>query len=626
MGDDFFRARGLSTKSQNAVFFGVSTSGATLSHMAESQASQVFYYGDNLHVMREWIGDETVDLIYLDPPFNSKRTYNMLFKEHDASPSEAQRRAFDDYWTWGREAEDAYEAVLRPRRRTHVPARLSSTIEMLRGVLRESDMMAYLAMMALRLVEMRRVLRANGSLYLHCDPTASHYLKLVLDALFGPENFFAEIVWRRYGAHGDAHRYGAVHDTILYYGKTQEAVFNKQFVPYTAEYAESRFRHVDENGRRYQEQNLSSPNPRPNLTYPYTASNGVTYQPHRNGWKCEPERMRQLDEEGRLHYPKNPKGRLRLKMYLDECHGVPVQDLWTDIDLPSSSKERLGYPTQKPVALLERIIASSSNPGDVVLDPFCGCGTTVEAAQRLGRKWIGIDVTHLAVSVLRRRLETKFPDLKFRVRGEPEDVESARALAHANRFEFQAWIVDKVGGIPMDVPKEKKVAKAGGDGGVDGYVLFRDDPKAARSKRMVLSVKSDANPTPDMVREVVGTMHLTSADAGALLLLEEPSQGMLAKALAAGRYSSEVFAPNEKYDKIQILSVAEIFAGKKLRFPGWNASHQSVPPAGAPGASGDLFDQKQKPGPKKASVAPPGQATIPGVEDDFRLTNSRRRK
>jgi site-specific DNA-methyltransferase (adenine-specific) len=326
------------------------------------------FYGDNLPILREYVPDESVDLIYLDPPFNSNRSYNVLFKDETGHDSESQIVAFDDTWHWGDAAEETYHNLV-----TAAAPNVGKMIAALRDFIGANQMMAYLVMMAARLVELHRVLKPTGSLYLHCDPTASHYLRVLLETVFGPQNFQCEIVWKRYGAHSDSKGYGAVHDVILYYSKGRPGVFNKQFQQYDEEYTNERFRFQDPDGRRWSEQNLSSPNPRPNLTYAYAASNGITYQPPANGWKYTRERMQVLDKQGRLHYPARVGGRLRLKNYLDELPGVPVQDVWTDITLiGGTSPERLGYPTQKPLALLERIIQASSNPGDWVLDPFCG--------------------------------------------------------------------------------------------------------------------------------------------------------------------------------------------------------------------------------------------------------------
>jgi site-specific DNA-methyltransferase (adenine-specific) len=355
------------------------------------------YYGDNLAVLRNEIPDESVDLIYLDPPFNSQANYNVLFKSPSGEKSHAQIEAFEDTWHWeGGEAELAFDEVMHSGN--------SDAAEMLRSIrafLKENDMMAYLCMMAIRLLELHRVLKSTGTLYLHCDPTASHYLKLLLDAIFGPERFLSEIIWKRYGAHSNSKIYGAVHDTILFYSKTTDFRFNRQFQPYDEAYIAERFRFSDPDGRRWAEQNLANPDVRPNLTYEFTARNGIAYPPPPNGWKYERERMQVLDDDGRLHYPAKRNGRLRLKNYLDEMLGVPVQDVWTDLTLiGGTSPERLGYPTQKPLSLMERIIKSSSDEGDRVLDAFCGCGTTIHAAQKLKREWIGIDITHLAISLI----------------------------------------------------------------------------------------------------------------------------------------------------------------------------------------------------------------------------------
>lgn len=269
-------------------------------------------------------------------------------------------------------------------------------------------MMAYLVMMTARLVELHRVLKPTGSLYLHCDSTASHYLKVILDTIFDPTAFQNEIIWkRRQGMHNTSRRYGSVTDTILFYAKSDKFLFNKQFGESDPEYIEKFFRHVDENGRRYRIDNLANPADRPNLKYSYKG-----YPPPTKGWAVSLQRMEQMDREGRLWFPSNPQGRIQRKRFLDEVAGQPVESLWDDIaPIHAHAAERLGYPTQKPLVLLERIIAASSNPGDLVLDPFCGCGTAVAAAQKLGRRWIGIDITHLSIALQKYRLEQMFPGI-----------------------------------------------------------------------------------------------------------------------------------------------------------------------------------------------------------------------
>lgn len=440
-------------------------------------------YGDNLDVLRKSVASESVDLVYLDPPFNSNRNYNVIFARQASSSDTAQIQAFDDTWRWTQVTEEQYVELLNGG----APNRVADALRAMHTLLGENDGLAYLINMAPRLVELHRVLQPTGSLYLHCDPTMSHYLKIMLDSIFGPDRFRSEVIWRRYGSHNDAKGYGAVHDVLLYYVKGRTFTFNKQFTEYEESYVADRFRFADTNGRRWMEQNLSSPNPRPNLTYPYTASNGTTYQPPANGWKVTPDRMAQLDAEGRLHYPAKAGGRLRLKNYLDEGLGVPVQDMWTDIlSLGGTSPERLGYPTQKPVALLDRIVKTSSNLGDVVLDPFCGCGTAIDSAIKLGRQWLGIDVTYIAVGLIQARLKDTYGDeitKTYKVEGIPRDLPGAQALFNASPFDFERWAVTLADGTP----NEKQV----GDRGIDGVIRFLND-KSGKAAEVESSSRSRA--------------------------------------------------------------------------------------------------------------------------------------
>ncbi|MBI5567798.1 MAG: restriction endonuclease [Chloroflexi bacterium] len=504
------------------------------------------YFGDNLDILREHIADDSVDLIYLDPPFNSKRDYSLLFKTPKGHASEAQITAFEDSWHWGEQAEHEYAEILQ---QPNTDA--AEMIQSLRRFLHENDMLAYLVMMCNRLLELHRVLKPTGSLYLHCDPTASHYLKLVADAIFEPQNFQSEIIWKRYGAHNDSKGYGAVHDTILFYGKGRPAIFNKQFQQYDEEYVAERFRFSDPDGRRWSEQNLASPNPRPNLTYAFTASNGITYQPPPNGWKCTRERMEQLDREGRLHFPNRPDGRLRLKNYLDELPGVPVQDVWTDISLiGGTSPERLGYQTQKPLALLERIVNASSNPNDVVLDPFCGCGTTVHAAQKLGRQWIGIDITPLAITLIEKRLKAAFPGAQFEVEGIPKDLDGAQNLALRDKYHFQWWACALVGAQPYQGKKK------GADSGIDGLIYFQDDKGAA--KKIVVSVKGGESVGVSQIRDLAHVVEREQAAIGLFVTLTPPTRPMKVEAVSAGHYHSAHFGD---FDKIQILTIDGLLNG-----------------------------------------------------------------
>jgi len=439
-------------------------------------ARNVLFYGDNLDVLRRHVPDESIDLVYLDPPFNSNANYNVLFGHVDGSQAAAQIKAFDDTWRWDQSAAESFQETVM------AGGRVASALAAFQTLLGPSNMLAYLSMMAPRLIELRRVLKPTGSLYLHCDPTASHYLKLLLDAVFGPENFRSEIVWRRYGAHNDSKGYGRVHDTILFYSRGKTPYFEKQHQPYEAEYVAQRFRFADPDGRKWSEQNLASPNPRPNLTYPFTAKNGVTYEPPANGWKYTPEKLRELDDEDRLHYPAKTGGRLRLKNYIDEMPGVPIQDMWTDIgSIGGTSPERLGYPTQKPLALLERIITSSCPQDGVVLDPFCGCGTTIAAAQEAGRAWMGIDVTYLAVSLIKSRLTAKGVS-DYKVLGEPTTSDDAAQLAADDPYQFQWWALGLIGARPAE-------GKKGADHGIDGRLFFFDEG-TSKPKQAIVSVKA----------------------------------------------------------------------------------------------------------------------------------------
>ena len=422
-------------------------------------------------------------------------------------------------------------------------------------------MMAYLTMMAQRMVELHRVLKNTGSIYLHCDLTASHYIKLLMDAVFGKENFRNEITWRRTTSHNDAKRnFGAIGDNIFYYTKTRSFVFNPQHLPYSEEQLTKDYKFVDENGRRYSSSNIRSPSPRPNLTYDYKG-----YKPHPNGWTLSRERMERLDSEGRLHFPKRKDGRIRLRVYLDEMPGVPVGNIWGDINpLSSHAKERLGYPTQKPEALLERIVSASSNEGDVVLDPFCGCGTAIAAAERLNRRWIGIDITHIAITLIRHRLRDTFKDeLKpYAVLGQPQDVASALALAtdseNSGRYQFEWWALGLVDARPAQDRKK------GADSGVDGYINFFDD-NSGKAKRIIVQVKS-GHVTRDQIATLKGDMDREEAEIGLFITLETPTRPMEAEATSAKFYTPEHF-PDNHYPRIQILTIEELLSGARAEYP-----------------------------------------------------------
>jgi DNA modification methylase len=374
------------------------------------------YYGDNLDILRRYLKDETVDLVYLDPPFNSAQNYNAFFHEKDGTDAASQIRAFEDTWHWDIETKKAYDAV------TEQPGKVSDVMQAFYTFLGGNDMMAYLTMMSSRLVELRRVLKPTGSLYLHCDPTASHYLKLLCDAILGKDNFRSEIIWKRTSSHNSAKRFAPVHDVILMYSKTDDFVWNPVFQSYSEEYLENFYRFSDAKGKfrigdltgagtRTGESGQAWRNVNPTEAGRHWAVPTKVlvelFGDKSESWSVQ-EKLDALDKAGLIYWP--PKGKVPgFKRYYNPNAGVPAADVITDIEvIAAQSAERLGYPTQKPVALLERIIQASSNPGDVVLDPFCGCGTTIDAAEKLGRDWIGIDVTQLAISLIKNRLQDTY--------------------------------------------------------------------------------------------------------------------------------------------------------------------------------------------------------------------------
>ena len=499
-----------------------------------------------------YLRDESVDLIYLDPPFNSRQDYNVLFAEKDASKSSSQFHAFEDTWEWNIDAERSYQHVVEQG------GRVADAMRAFRTFLGGSDMMAYLAMMAPRLVELRRVLKETGSVYLHCDPTASHYLKILMDAVFGPQFFRNEIVWKRTSAHSDARRrFGDQSDVILFFAKSDNSTFNRSHSAYSDSYIKSHYSMQDENGRRYTTRDLRSPGPRPNLTYEYKG-----YKPHPNGWSISIELMKKLDSEGKLYFPPSKDGRIRLKRYLDEMPGTPVGNIWEDIPpINSQAQERLGYPTQKPEALLERIIRASSNEGSLVLDPFCGCGTTVQVAQRLNRRWIGIDITHLAIGLIKKRLDDGFPNQNppirstYEVIGEPTDYAGAADLAEENKYQFQWWALGQVGARPTE-------QKKGADRGIDGRLYFHDDD-SGKSKQIIFSVKA-GGVTVSQVRDLRGVLDREKAEIGVFICFEKPTKQMRHEANEAGLYTS---VDRSTYPRIQILTIQEILDGKQPDYP-----------------------------------------------------------
>ena len=522
-------------------------------------AENTLFYGDNLPILRDYIADESIDLIYLDPPFNSQRTYNVLFKDESGLESDAQIAAFEDTWHWTRTTEQTYHELL-----TEAPDRVARMIEALRNFIGTNQMMAYLVMMTVRLVELHRVLKPSGSLYLHCDPTASHYLKIVMDTIFGARNYRSEIIWKRSAAHGGSVNYNNIHDVIFYYSKGERPKWNSPRAPYDEKYIQSHYGNVDPDGRRYQLVSAHGAGDGP----PRRFGDRVIVPPAGRHWMSQ-EHIDKMMAEGKVIFTKS--GMPRYKRYLDETEGTPLGTVWDDIPpINSQAAERLGYPTPKPLALLERIIEASSNPGDWVLDPFCGCGTAVAAAQKLSRRWIGIDITHLSIALQKGRLAEMFPGVAFRVIGEPEDEGAARQLAHDNRYQFQWWALSlvrarptgDVGATPGGMPG-RPTGKKGADRGIDGVIAFIDGPKG-QPQRVVVQVKSGKAGVHD-VRDLRGTVERERAAIGVLITLESPTREMETEAVSAGFYHSSVW--QRDYPRIQILTVEQLLAGAKVQMP-----------------------------------------------------------
>jgi DNA modification methylase len=585
----------------------------------------LLYYGDNLDVLRRHIKDETVDLVYLDPPFNSDVNYNVLFAEHGAK-SAAQIEAFTDTWEWNTEAAAAYQEVVEQG------GEVAKTMLAFRTLLGTSDMLAYLSMMAPRLMELRRVLKATGSLYLHCDPTASHYLKLLLDAVFGPEQFRNEVIWRRTGSHGKTRRWGPIHDSILYYTKTDLFTWNAPRRPYMRGHVESYFV-KDEKGWRtnYYGNVLTGSGLRggesgqpwhgfdPSAKSRHWAIPGILAEDAGEDLDGLTQHQK-LDRLFELGYVTIVPGQAWpiYQHYLRPSDGQAVSDIWafqpytdktvfgTDdgIDedvrwLSPQDKERLGYPTQKPLRLLERIIQASSNPGDVVLDPFCGCGTAIDAAQDLKRRWVGIDITHLSVGLIKHRLVGRFGSeisTAYRVVGEPTTVEDAAVLAKEDAFQFQAWALGLVGARVATSDKK------GGDKGVDGRLYFHDS-NAGPTRQIVYSVKA-GHLVPAFVRDLVGVLARENAEIGVLISFEEPSSGMRAEAASAGFYES----PWGKHPRIQLRTVGELLAGNGIDYPhvtGANVTLRQARRASAGQAETmELFGQTPEAGNVHGAAAP----------------------
>lgn len=438
----------------------------------------LLFYGDNLSVLRKEIADESVDLIYLDPPFNSSKDYNQIFSNEGQIPR-AQIIAFEDTWHWDNDVERLYLQTVKHSTNDKVSTFLVS----MRELLGSSAMMAYITMMAPRLIELHHTLKPTGVLFLHCDPSSSHYLKLLLDAVFGNKNFRNEIAWcYRQGGRGKK-AFAKKHDVIFFYSKDSNYKFKGDTV-----------------------------------RIPYHGTGG--YQTSHNGTVIKGKR-----------YLPNPDGKI-------------PEDWWDIPALPPMSKERVGYPTQKPLALLERIILSTTDEGDVVLDPFCGCGTSIVACEKLNRHWIGIDITHIAITTIKKRMNELFGSISpFCVKGEPVDIDGAYELANQDRYQFQIWALSLLGIASMN---------KGRDNGIDGVYFFEDHP--GKLCKCIAQVKS-GKVGPKDIRELHGVMVRERAEFGIFLTLTTATKTMISEAASYGVYEC---SKGKIYPNVQIVYVNDL--------------------------------------------------------------------
>jgi len=471
----------------------------------------------------------------------------VLFKSTAGEDSRAQIEAFEDTWHWGDEAELAFDGVM-----TSGNSDAAEMLRAMRSFLKENDVMAYLSMMAVRLLELHRVLKPTGSMYLHCDPSASHYLKILIDSIFGATHFKNEIIWKRTSAHSSAKRYGPVHDVILFYGASDAMNWIGGYQAYDEEYVKQRFARGDD--RPWKDADLTGSGIRHGETGNVWRGFDVTARGRH--WAYPPSELDRLDESGFIYWPTKEGAWPRYKKYLDDTKGIPLQDVWTDIfPINSQAGERLGYPTQKPLALLERIIGASSSEGDVILDPFCGCGTAIHAAQKLRREWIGIDITHLAISLIEKRLKDAFPGIVYDVHGTPKDLEGARDLAMRDKYQFQWWAVSLVNAVPFAGKKK------GADSGIDGLIYFK--PEGKTTEKAIVSVKGGDNVSVPMIRDLAHVVDRENARIGVFITLADSTGPMRTEAVKTGYYETLY----GKYPKIQILTIRELFEGKQPNIP-----------------------------------------------------------
>lgn len=525
--------------------------------------NRTLYFGDNLEILRKRIPDESFDLIYLDPPFNSNRSYNVLFKE-GLQDSPAQVRAFEDSWHWTQESKNTFDYLV-----TKTNENISNLMLALEKIIGHNDVLAYLTMMTVRLIELRRVLKKTGSIYLHCDPTASHCLKIVLDVIFGKKNFINEIVWKRTnnpkGSQFEAKKFGQATDAILFYVKTDKYFLDVESTrrKLTEEEIKEKYPKQDTRGKylEYPILRSASKGERPNLVYEYKG-----FTPPKWGWVVKKEKLVEIDKRGDLGWRKN--GMPYRKYRPHEDRGAPIYNLWDDIlRIQSQSDESLGYPTQKPQALLERIISASSKEKDWVLDPFCGCGTTVAAAEKLKRNWVGIDITALAINLIRHRLKNQFGlgRKQINIEGLPTDLTGAKELFKKDPFEFEYWALDLVNAMPAQSKTKEKMR--GADKGIDGVITFHKDKISEEWKygKALVQVKG-GGVQRSQIATLKGDVDREKAEAGVFIALEKPTKPMIQEAIDSGSFTTSLTGDIE-FPKIQILTIEEILKGKRPNLP-----------------------------------------------------------
>jgi DNA modification methylase len=581
-----------------------------------------FYYGDNLEILRKYIEEDSVDLVYLDPPFNSDADYNVLYAEKDGTQAASQIRAFEDTWHWDAAAVAAFHAVVEEG------GPVSLAMQAFRTFLGDNDVLAYLAMMAPRLKELHRVLKPTGSIYLHCDPTASHYLKLLMDAVFAPKNFRNEITWRRTGAHGKAKRFAPIHDTILFYRRGAGSKWTYPKKPYMRGHVEEYFVHDDHGWRTDYYGNVLTGS---GIRGGESGKPWRGFDPSKKGrhWAIPGAVVAEIDEDlsGLTQHQKLDRlyelGYIKIidgqawpiyEHYIAPGAGSAIGDIWAfqpytrgtvfgsedgvDEDvrwLSTRDQERLGYPTQKPEGLLERIIEASSEKGDVILDPFCGCGTAVAVAQRLGRRWIGIDITHLALGVIRHRFAKDFPgDVDFTTIGEPHSLPDAEALAQSDKWGFQWWVLGRLGVNPV-------TQKKGADQGIDGRLYFHENG-ATGTRQVIISVKGGRTSSRD-VRDLRGVIEREKAAIGLFVTFQHPTNAMRKEAASGGMYEA---SRGGFYPRIQILTIEDMFNGKTLVYP---PNSPGVGPQPAQLTLADLI--------RPQAAKPAKQRTVPDLVNDL---------